>query len=850
VFDIQDDIFSDFVDVNNNLRQLLLLLSKRVPDVCFNLILNQGESISLQENPLLSPDVCQQVVEKAHALNNLAYLELPDGQFFFALPIGELEAVLIMGPFAKAPDATMRNYVTAIIRLCVELYLSQKTLKDEKAYLIIQKEQHNRRIKVFEKKYQEILQDNHRNFQTIEKQQLEYSQKLKSEIDRQTAELRATNERLQKTSRLQEKILDNAATAIFTVDPDRRITNVNEEFCSLTEFKKKDVIGKRCSILRPDFCSKVCPMFDSAGETRIFKKQDTIYTRNGRERKIIRNAEIIHQEGDSSAFTGAVESFVDVTDLVDAREAAETANIAKSEFLANMSHEIRTPMNAVIGFTDMLLETNLDNKQRDYAGTIKSGGRSLLHLINDILDFSKIEARELSLEVIDFCPEQIAFEVCELVRPKIGSKPVEVLCRIDNEVPINIIGDPVRFRQILTNLVDNAAKFTESGEIEIGLFVNEVKHKRIKILVIIRDTGIGIPQDKLATIFEAFQQADGSTTRKYGGSGLGLSICKQLANLMGGDIWAESRDGKGSEFHFTAWFNIEETEKATQLPPAKFSGRKALLVDENHKNLEILEHILNSVGLRVTVLQNKTDMYHVLQKASAAQDPFDLCIVDVKANKENDFNVSRQIIELKEQHPDLFMVAQSYSIAALDIDKCRKFGFDRFLKKPVRRDRVIQILEELIENKEDRCSTEPSVDKHADKSSIAQKGKGQSVKILIAEDNPVNQKLIKMILSKAGYQVEIANNGKEAVEKVSASPEKYNVVFMDVQMPELDGLKATEIIRKNGFDTIPIVAMTAHAMTGDREKCLNAGMDDYMTKPIKKEKVFEIIENLSKKEDL
>jgi CheY-like chemotaxis protein len=196
------------------------------------------------------------------------------------------------------------------------------------------------------------------------------------------------------------------------------------------------------------------------------------------------------------------------------------------------------------------------------------------------------------------------------------------------------------------------------------------------------------------------------------------------------------------------------------------------------------------------------------------------------------------------------MVAQSYSIAALDIDKCKEFGFDRFLKKPVRRDRVIRILEELIENREDRCSTKPSVADHTEKPSIAQKEKGKSVKILIAEDNPVNQKLIKMILSKAGYQVEIANNGKEAVEKVSASPEKYNLVFMDVQMPELDGLKATEMIRKKGFDTIPIVAMTAHAMTGDREKCLNAGMDDYMTKPIKKEKVFEIIENLSKKEDL
>jgi PAS domain S-box-containing protein len=728
--------------------------------------------------------------------------------------------------------------------------MSQKTLQDEKECLVVQKEQHNRKIKVYEKKYQEILQDNHRHFETIQKQQQEYSQKLKSEIDRQTAELRATNERLEKTSRLQEKILDNAATAIFTVDPDRRITDVNEEFCSLTEFSKKEVIGKHCSILKPDFCSKVCPMFDSDGETRIFKKQDTIYTKNGRERKIIRNAEILHQEEDSGAFTGAVESFVDVTDLVYAREAAEAANIAKSEFLANMSHEIRTPMNAVIGFTDMLLETNLDLHQRDYADTIRSGGKSLLTLINDILDFSKIEARELTFEVIEFCPELIAFEVCELVRPKIGTKPVEVLCRVGNEVPAGVTGDPVRFRQILTNLVDNAAKFTESGEIEIALLADEVKQKQVKLHVTIRDTGIGIPKEKLTAIFEPFQQADGSTTRKYGGSGLGLSICKQLANLMGGDIWAESRNGQGSEFHLTAWFTLAETQKATHLVPTNFLGRKALIVDDSHKNLEILEQILKSLGLRVTALPVKSGIYQTLQEASKARDSFDLCIVDIKASKDNDFDVSRQIIEIKNQHPNLLMIAQSYSIATLDIDKCREFGFDRYLKKPVRRDRVIRILEELLEDKGDQLSSNGSEAQHERDASKAQKEKGQPVSILIAEDNPVNQKLITAVLGKAGYQVEVANNGKEAVEKVSASPEKYDVVLMDVQMPELDGLEATKIIRQNGFTTIPIVAMTAHAMAGDREKCLDAGMDDYLTKPINRKKVFEIIEKLSNKEDL
>ena len=850
MFDLQDDIFSDFVDVNADLRQLLLLLAKNVPDVYFNFILNTGEVVSLQENQHLSSDADRHVAKMAWVENGLVHFELPNGRFVFAMPVSELNAVLTMRLFEKPPDSAVGSYVTAVIKLCIDLYLSQKNVQDEKAYLITQKEQRNRKIKVLEKKYQEILQDNHRNFVTIQKQQQEYSQKLKSEIDRQTAELRATNERLTKTSRLQEKILENAATAIFTVDAERRITDVNDEFCSLTEFNKSEIIGKHCSILKPDFCTNVCPLFDSGEETRIFKRQDTIVTKNRQERKIIRNAEILHQEEDSGEFTGAVESFVDVTDLVHAREAAETANIAKSDFLANMSHEIRTPMNAVIGFTDMLFETKLDQKQRDYAQTIRSSGKSLLGLINDILDFSKIEAGELGFEVIDFCPEQIAFEVCDIIRPKIGAKPIELLCQIGRELPANIIGDPVRFRQILTNLVDNAAKFTESGEIEIGLFAEEVKQKRVKIHVIVRDTGIGISKDKLAAIFEPFRQADGSTTRKYGGSGLGLSICKQLANLMGGDIWAESRNGHGSEFHFTGWFKLEEGEKATELPPAKLTGRKALVVDDNHRNLEILEQILKSIGLRVSVLLDKRDISQFLKNALEDQDPFDLCIIDIKANAENDFEISRQIVEIKKQHPNLLMIAQSYSIAALDIDKCREFGFDRYLKKPVRRDRIVRILKELLENREDQSLSKRTETSQMKSQFKTKKKKEQSVNILIAEDNPVNQKLIKAVLSKAGYQVEIANNGKEAVEKVTASPEIWDLVFMDVQMPELDGLKATKLIREKGFDSIPIVAMTAHAMAGDREKCLEAGMDDYLTKPIRREKVFKLIESIVEKENV
>jgi len=561
-------------------------------------------------------------------------------------------------------------------------------------------------------------------------------------------------------------------------------------------------------------------IFDNMTDSQVFSKQ---------------NLELLQRLRDHIA-SAVIKSRL-LADVEKEKQVANLANQAKSMFLARMSHEIRTPMNGVLGFADLLQETGLTQEQLEYVNTINRSGQALMVLINDILDITKIEAGMFTMESIDFDPEITVFDVCELMQPRIDTDAIEILCHIGDDVPQFVFGDPTRFRQVLMNLMGNAVKFTSKGELALFIEVEEETENELLLHSRIKDTGIGIPTDKLETIFEIFRQADESTTRQFGGTGLGLSISRQIARLMRGDVWAESLPGQGSTFHFTARLGKSSKVPNIQLNLADIKERKVLVVDDNPSNVALLQKTLTRAGMRVASLYTGVEVMADLALASESGDPFDLGILDIQMPGRSGYQVAMEIRASNTSFARIPLLAFSSSTSR-QAREIQQAGFDGFLPKPFQREKLLKMVQHLL-GKSEQGSVWAESKQIVTRHTLIEDVK-HSVCILVAEDNPINQSLIRFTLGKAGYQMEIVTDGAQAVATYSARPETFDLILMDVQMPVLDGLQASRELRRAGY-TVPIIAMTANALEGDREKCLDAGMSDYLSKPIKREEIFAML---------
>ena len=521
-------------------------------------------------------------------------------------------------------------------------------------------------------------------------------------------------------------------------------------------------------------------------------------------------------------------------ELREARDAAEEATKAKSAFLANMSHEIRTPMNAVIGLAHLALKTDLTARQRDYVSKVHGAGISLLGIINDILDFSKIEAGKLDIEATDFRLDDVIASVCTVTSQKAQEKGLEFLVGVSQDIPSSLVGDPLRLGQIITNLVNNAVKFTECGEIRVRAELLERTGEKVQLKFSVRDTGLGMTPEQAAKLFQPFTQADMSTTRKHGGTGLGLTICRRLVELMGGRIWLESAPGEGSTFSFTVWLGVGSEVRDARVVPEALGSLRALVVDDNAAAREILVDALGGVSRSVDAVATGPEAVAAVRQHDAT-DPYDVVFMDWRMPGMDGIEATRLIRQDEgiRRQPAVVMVT---AFGREEVrEEAERLRVDGFLVKPVTRSMIVDALVGVFAPSEAQA-------RHAGAGAEEQSVRLTGARILLAEDNEINQQIAVELLEGVGAGVTVAGNGREAVEKLAASPAGFDLVLMDVQMPEMDGYDATAKIRADArFTELPILAMTAHATAEERDRCLAAGMNGHISKPIDPAALFETV---------